>query len=237
MYSRTVNGRTLTFGVSGKLWRNAQVLYDSETGSLWSHITGDALAGPMKGARLTRLVAMPRITWKKWRELYPATKALSVDRKEDVPFDRYAEYRRDQTKKRRFPDPHLDVRAGPKEMLMGAALGAARKAYPLAAFTQTPLIADRWGGKDLLVYHDTVSGATAVYERPRRGGFRIVGDRIVSAKRQWRAATGVSLPGGEPNLKALPHTNAYWFAWAAYYPDTLLYAGMTRPKRQGEEKQ
>ena len=45
MYARKVDNRTLTFGVSGLLVRNSLVMYDRETGSLWSHLSGKALDG------------------------------------------------------------------------------------------------------------------------------------------------------------------------------------------------
>jgi hypothetical protein len=48
VYARTVNGRTLTFGVSGKLIRNSLVMYDRETHSLWTHLTGGAIDGPLR---------------------------------------------------------------------------------------------------------------------------------------------------------------------------------------------
>lgn len=59
VYARTVAGRTLTFGVSGMLYRDALVMYDRETQTLWSHVDGRALKGPLQGHRLTRVVAHP----------------------------------------------------------------------------------------------------------------------------------------------------------------------------------
>jgi len=62
VYGRRVRGRTLTLEVSGKLWRNSLVMVDRETGSLWSQIPGEAIAGPLKGAKLPRLAASGRDT-------------------------------------------------------------------------------------------------------------------------------------------------------------------------------
>ena len=78
MYSRELDGKTYTFGVSGKLWRDALVMYDHQTRTLWSHITGEAIEGALKGKRLTVLSSMPRIAWKEWKQHYPETKVLSV---------------------------------------------------------------------------------------------------------------------------------------------------------------
>ena len=73
MYSRELDGKTYTFGVSGKLLHDALLMYDHQTRTLWSHITGEAVTAQLKGKRLTMLASMPQITWKEWRLNYPNT--------------------------------------------------------------------------------------------------------------------------------------------------------------------
>ena len=52
MYGREIDGLTYTFGVSGKLWRGALLMYDHQTRSLWSHITGQAVKGASQRKQL-----------------------------------------------------------------------------------------------------------------------------------------------------------------------------------------
>ena len=52
MYASQVESRKLTFSVSGMLWNRSLVMLDQETKSLWSHILGQAMRGPLKGTRL-----------------------------------------------------------------------------------------------------------------------------------------------------------------------------------------
>ncbi len=47
MYARKVGEQTLTLGVSGNLWKDVLVLYDRETDSLWTQLSGDAIDGPL----------------------------------------------------------------------------------------------------------------------------------------------------------------------------------------------
>jgi hypothetical protein len=42
VYAGEIEGQMLTFGVSGKLIMNGLVMYDSETGSQWSQVIGQA---------------------------------------------------------------------------------------------------------------------------------------------------------------------------------------------------
>ena len=78
MYSRELDGETYTFGVSGKLWRDSLLMYDHQTRSLWSHITGKAIQGPLKGKQLKPLTSIPQIEWNMWMTNYPNTRVLSV---------------------------------------------------------------------------------------------------------------------------------------------------------------
>ena len=52
MYAREIDGRTFTFGVSGKLSRNVLIMYDRQTESYWSQLIGEAISGEMIGTRL-----------------------------------------------------------------------------------------------------------------------------------------------------------------------------------------
>ena len=75
-YDRVVDGRTLTFGVSGKLVKDNLVMYDRETDSLWRQSTGAAIDGPMDGATLTTLPAWVT-TFERFRDARPAGRVLA----------------------------------------------------------------------------------------------------------------------------------------------------------------
>ena len=78
MYDRNLDGKKLSFGVSGKLWKNVLIMYDRQTDSLWSHLTGEAVIGPLKGKRLkTFPAAMMR--YSEWTQLYPDTLVLKKE--------------------------------------------------------------------------------------------------------------------------------------------------------------
>ena len=63
-FDRRVNGRVLSFGVSGKLRNSDMVMYDRETESWWQQAIGTGIVGEMTGVELTH---MP--TWmESWEE-------------------------------------------------------------------------------------------------------------------------------------------------------------------------
>jgi len=75
VYARRLGGRSYTFQVSGMLWRNSLVMRDRETGSLWSHVTGEGLCGPMAGEVLEP-VPVTTVFWFAWSSFYPNTRVV-----------------------------------------------------------------------------------------------------------------------------------------------------------------
>ena len=63
-FDRRVNGKVLSFGVSGKLRNSDMVMYDRQTESWWQQAVGTGIVGKMTGVELT---ALP--TWmESWAE-------------------------------------------------------------------------------------------------------------------------------------------------------------------------
>ena len=70
-----IDGEPLVFGVSGKLWRQALVLFDRQGGNLWSQVTHQAIAGPRTGDVL-ETVTSEITTWGSWHRRHPETMVL-----------------------------------------------------------------------------------------------------------------------------------------------------------------
>ena len=70
VYERRVDGRTLTFGTSGKLADDALVMYDRETESEWKQPLGRAIRGPLDGTELS-VVPASMTSWSRFQSEYP----------------------------------------------------------------------------------------------------------------------------------------------------------------------
>ena len=82
MYSRSLNGRILTFGASGWTYLSTFVLHDWETNSLWFGGVSDigrqnlkCVAGELQGAEL-ELYPHERMLWTSWTTWWPETKFM-----------------------------------------------------------------------------------------------------------------------------------------------------------------
>ncbi len=70
VFHRRVDGRDLSFGVTGKLRNSDMVMYDRETESWWQQALGEAIVGELTGARLTQLPSWME-GWAQFRAAHP----------------------------------------------------------------------------------------------------------------------------------------------------------------------
>ncbi len=235
MYARQINGAEFTFGVSGKLLRNALVMYDVQTESLWAHFTGKAVQGPMLGTALGFIPAL-QTDWATWKELYPET--LVLDKGGGYLFDSYDDYYGSR-RAGLHGESSLDQRLEPKEVVMGLLLGSEAKAYAFGDLAQHRVVNDQLGAFSVLVVYDPASRTGMVYSRqvgdltltfqavedsaPQQATGAMLHDRETGTL--WWAFTGEALSGplAGKQLGRLPSNYAFWFAWHDYHPETLLY--------------
>jgi hypothetical protein len=128
-FERTVDGRVLSFGVSGLLYNSGFLMFDRETESLWSQFLGQAVSGPLAGRSLAR-VPIRQEDLTAWRTRVGRTKVLERPTPQGIdyrfsPFERYVVEDRI-----RFPVKARDERFHPKELVVGVRVpGAPPRAY------------------------------------------------------------------------------------------------------------
>ncbi len=76
VFDRVVDGRTLDFGTSGKLYQSDLLMYDRQTHSLWAQMEGRAVVGERAGTQLARVPANT-ISYGDFKAVYPAGRVLS----------------------------------------------------------------------------------------------------------------------------------------------------------------
>jgi hypothetical protein len=133
VFRREFSGRTLTFGVSGLLYRSDLLLFDRETESLWSQIASVAVTGAAIGTRL-ELIRSHHSTWGDWRKAHPETTVLShkTGFRRDYRRSPYGDY--STSDRLLFPVPsgsEVDSRYPKKMLTLGIrTAGGVARAYP-----------------------------------------------------------------------------------------------------------
>lgn len=233
VYDRIVDGRTLTFGTSGKLADDALVMYDRETESEWKQPTGTAIAGELAGVRLTALPA-PIISWERFTVDHPDGVVLQPIRGTDAKTDRsshdiydmapYERYIADEEfglhgmrgegKRRSWDREDLDA----KTVVLGVEYDGEAMGYPIQRVrSEDGVVTDTVGGLDIVVF--ATGGGIHAFENP---GFDFENqDRMIHADgTTWDPVTGESADGRQ--LERVPGRRLFAFAWQdAHGPDAF----------------
>ncbi|MEK7579816.1 MAG: DUF3179 domain-containing protein [Patescibacteria group bacterium] len=138
VFERKLEGQTVEFGTSGKLWKSNLVMYnrtdDPKNESLWSQVLGEAIVGEFTGTKL-RILPSDIIRYKDWKKLHPNTKVLSKDTGiiRNYGYDPYGDYYTSNNVS--FGASFNDNRLHPKEFILGIQVKGKYKAYHSSAIT------------------------------------------------------------------------------------------------------
>ncbi len=242
-YDRRLGRRVLEFGTSGSLYRSALVMYDRQTESLWSHFTGEAVAGTLTGESL-RTFPVSTVAWGDWRRAHPGGLVLSRDTGHDRDYGRnpYPGYDDVNTSPFLF-EGEVDGRLAAKTRVVGITRGDQAVAVVHDELARRRVLEVAVGGDQLVVWlkpgarsaldADSVAGgadvgATGVF-LPQAAGralhfsARGAGFRDSETGSTWdvlgRAVRG---PLRGKRLQAVTHVDTFWFAWGAFQPRTRI---------------
>jgi len=157
-WKRSVDGRTLRFGVSGLLYNSGFLLYDHETESLWSQFEGRAIAGAFAGNTLERL-PLRQENFASWLAREPKTKILIPPEPNHYDYNQSAYATYGQEDGGAFPVEARDRRFHAKELVVGVVADGKARAYLASLVTANGGRAeDDLGGKKIVIRYDKERG-------------------------------------------------------------------------------
>jgi hypothetical protein len=123
-----------------------------------------------------------------------------------------------------FPTPNLDARLKPKEEVFALEVNGQSKAYALKKLRQTPILHDTLGELSLVLVTNEKTGAVRVYSAGTRRFSRRDGLLVSDDGQEWEIAEdALHKRRTKQRLPRLPGHLAYWFGWASFHPQTLLW--------------
>ena len=245
-FDRTMDGidEPLRLGVSGMLRHSDLVMWDNHTESLWQQITGEAIVGELAGERLTMLPSII-VSWDAFKDAHPNGMVLS----QDTGFNRnyganpYGGY--DQIDSSPFLfDGETDERESPMMRVLGIEINEEARAYSFEDLEEHPVVHDEVGGEQVVVFWRP--GATSALDQGDIAGSRDVGmaaafSPVVDGQQltfsvdgehfrdeetgsTWNIA-GHAIEGDLEGERLDEYVSGahFWFAWAAFQPDTTLW--------------
>jgi plastocyanin len=243
VYDPAIAGSTLSFGTSGFVLDNNQVLYDRMTDSLWPQMRLHAACGKL-GGTVAGLLPVVQSTWEAWRSLHPETTAVSFNTGFARDYNQYPYGTYDQLgdTQLRFAQSFVDPRRAMKEPVLGLVQDGLARAYPYSGLGDRVAVNDELKGRPVLVVFDRAAQMALPFDRR-------VGDRTLSfepmeptgfpfrlrdreTQTLWDlTGLAVSGPLAGSRLAPIATYSAMWFAWAALFRGTEIYA----PNAQGAE--
>ena len=209
------------FGVSGKLLNSNLVMYDRATESYWPQMLATAIRGEHEGDVL-REFSITWTSWERWREVHPETVVLSDDTGYARDYDRdpYGSYTEELSRNFYTDDflvfdpytPVEDSEFGLKEVVLGTRSADGALAVHKESLADAGVLETTLGGVPYVAVYEPALHTGYIYRNPE--------------KRSVEYADGeVTVDGQVHEPDALPldrvlRYDAFWFAWAGYYPDT-----------------
>jgi len=235
-----VDGRRLSFEELG-IYNGVFVMRDQQTGSLWSHFTGEAFEGELSGKRL-EWIALERTDWARLKSTHPTatTPVKSALRFRPIPPMRTRSGALGSFLPANF-EPTLPKGLSRKsihEHGVGVAVGSAHKFSPLEGLGKVPVINDTVAKVPLVVLIQDGSASAAVYSRCVAGqtlrfgpaeieGFAALKDEQTGTI--WGAdGSAVSGPLEGKSLTPVRSIITDWYGWGAYFPDSEVHGSPRR---------
>lgn len=200
VHRREVEGEAVLFGNQGALYGNAMTWWDHRTGSIWSQPLGEAIAGPLEGARL-ELLPSSLTSWRAWWEAHPETLALDV--------------------------PAVASRFVLEQMAVVVDFGTEAAAYPIPSVREAGVVNDRVAGVPLAVWSD--QQRWAVFSRLVDDTIlelRLEGERLLDQEgTAWNPVSGAAVSGprrGE-RLDPLPAFTSFPRDFPTFWPEGRIW--------------
>jgi hypothetical protein len=239
------NGLEVTFGVSGMLYKSNMLMFDSDTSTLWSQLSGDGNVGALTDTILLRYPAQI-VGFGEFRDAFPDALVLSRETGYSRGYGRNPYVGYDDVDSPAFLfRGEIDGRLTPKARVISVFDASGAVAYPFEVLAQTRVVNDTIGDSPVVVFwqegtQSALDGAV-IAERTDVGGAGIFsseldgqvlefmwdGDNFTDTQTgsTWNLlgqATAGELAGS--NLTPIVHDNTLWFSWAAFMPDTRIYS-------------
>ena len=227
MYDRRVDGKILSFGHSGILYKWSFVLYDRQSESLWVQANGMAEHGPMKGKRL-RLIPSTVTSWTRWKTAYPHTEVLPGQRSGYF----YGSFHGMKHTRNNIGLVVLSKFKG--------------KLFPYGELAYEPIVNDRFNGLDVVVVFSSSDGTSGAWERrldgrtltfdpkpvARNNHHFLIRDQQTSTMWDWLTGKGVSGPLQGRQLQKAQSNPMLIIRFDGFYPGGPVFESRLRIEKE-----
>lgn len=232
--ARAVDGRRLKFEEEG-IYHGVFVMRDRETGTLWSHYTGEAIDGPLKGETLQWLQSdrarFGRLTRERPDATVPVASAMKMRPTPPASGRTVMPELLPPGFEPTMPDAE-DTRLHRHQHGLGIALGGGQRFYPLDALASVSVVNDAVGDVPVVVAIFDQGEAASAWSRCSDGRELTfephdwesrVAMKDAETGSVWVAGEAVAGPLAGTRLTPVRSLISDWYGWAAYFPKTSIH--------------
>lgn len=230
-WDRMINGKLTEFGVSGLLYNSNVIPYDRETGSHWSQMEQKCINGELYKQQ-AKTYPVIETSWKTWKALYPDSKVVSTETGFSRDYGEYPYFDYKENTDVFFPTEFENDTLHPKERVYGVVENEDAVVYRFSDFKNGIAInMDTLSGKPVIVVGSTDDNFIVVFENALNG--KSITPKIAKNKLPGIIEDNegnvfdifgycISGPAKGSRLQPMNGFIAYWFAWAAFYPEVEI---------------
>ncbi len=223
--TRFEKGTHYTFGSSGLLYRSNKLMYDHQTQTLWSNLTGEPVMGKLVGKNMTlKVLPMVVTTWRGWLTKHPTTKVLSTNtgyERNYLPGAAYGKYF--ASPDTMFPvwnKPTHEPDLADKDWMWVSVFKGQRKAWPLKHLLEKPFLIDKIGEERVVLITDPAHESVRVYSLGARQIQSVDGIVKTQAGQELKETEDALVSkDGKISLPRIAGHRIYWFGWGSFFPD------------------
>ena len=244
-FERTLNGKTLDFGTTGRLRYSNLIMYDRQTETWWQQANGEAIAGELAGERL-KFFPAAIISWNEFKSAYPDGSVLSQETGFTRSYGRnpYAGYDDVNNSPFLYRGPTTPGILPPVARVLTVDLNGEAVAYSYDVLEEVQAVNDTVGGQPVAIFWaaGTASaldagsvaegrdvGSANAYSRlvdEQELHFTVENGQIIDQETgsEWNLlgqAVNGEMAGQQ--LEPVVAINHFWFSWAAFRPETRIY--------------
>jgi hypothetical protein len=244
-FERSLAGRELTFGTTGRLRFSNLIMYDRQTETWWQQATGKGIVGELTGVQLT-FVPAAMVSWEEFKDANPGGLVLSRETGFNRNYGRnpYIGYDDINNPPFLYQGPPTPGELPPVARVLALEFEGESVAYPYDLLAELSVVNDRVGEQDVVIFWQpgTASaldtgiiaegqdvGSAVAYSRLLNGQlltFNFDGEKISDNETgsTWNLfGQAVDGPLVGEQLVEVVSVNHFWFSWAAFKPETRIF--------------
>jgi len=208
VYSPIVKNRLEKFRLVGMDHFNA-MFEDETTHSWWRQANGEAIAGKLKGEKLTEINSI-QVTLDKWFQLYPDGLIMQADKASLLSYDTLGKFEKGLSTGSLTKTDSSSWSS--KSWVIGVKVENQSKAYDWNELKAKRIINDKIGNTPIVLIISEDNNSFVAYERPNNQQFTIKKDTLYSGNYSYDFL-GNNIQTGEMQLKKINSYQEFWHSW------------------------